>query len=69
LVKTKGRKISKGSKSINELNNPSQNERQVGQLKGFFSFLLGNFASKNWKNSCSANENPLIHNADNTVIT
>jgi len=42
-VKTNGKKISKGSKSIIELINPNQKDIQVGHEKGFFSFLLGNF--------------------------
>ena len=49
--------------------NPIQKERQVTQLKGFFSFLLGNLLIKNWKNSCSANANPLSHKADNAIIS
>jgi hypothetical protein len=43
LVKTNGKKINKGSKRIIDAINPNQKDIQVGQLKGFFSFLLGNF--------------------------
>ena len=68
MVKTKGKKINKGSKRIKELISPSQNERQVGQLKGFFSFLLGNLAIKKWKNSCNAKAKPEIHRAFNNII-
>jgi hypothetical protein len=52
-----------------EPSNPIQKDKQVGQLKGFLSFLLGNLLIKNWKNSCNPREHPLIHKADNTVIS
>jgi hypothetical protein len=69
LVKTNGKKISKGSNITIEPSNPIQKDKQVGQLKGFLSFLLGNLVIKNWKNSCNPKAHPLIHKADNTVIS
>ena len=68
LVRTKGIKINKGSNKTIEVTNPIQKERQVTQENGFLSFLLGNLAIKKWKNSCSANENPLTHNACINII-
>ena len=52
-----------------EPSNPIQKDKQVGQENGFFSFLLGNLVIKNWKNSCNPKAHPLIHKADNTVIS
>jgi hypothetical protein len=48
--------------------NPIQNDKQVGQLKGFFSFLVGNFPIMNWNNSYKANANPLSHKAFINII-
>jgi len=38
FVKTKGKNTKNGSYKITELIKPNQNDRQVGQLNGFFSF-------------------------------
>jgi hypothetical protein len=47
---------------------PSHIERQVTQLKGLFSFLVGNLLIKIWKNSWSAKANPETHSAFSIVI-